>query len=177
MTNEVYDRNFFVRFFEAIPTERWTQHTLVNMQGQRCAMGHIRSHAGWHSTLETPTGHTLNRLEHALGSLFDPLAPLEGVRQLVLINDTAPARDPRSAVLAALKALPVYAPAPILSVAVTDPKPDFAPDAPGMEDYAYKTPVFTEADFKKAFDLVFNQLPAPQLKSMALAMQGGLGNG
>jgi hypothetical protein len=144
MTNDIYDRDYFIRFFESIPAEKWTQHMLDNGNGQRCAAGHVRA-----LTLTKMSDCRITPMETALGLLFNPRNALEGLRMVVSTNDCADYRGPKAAVLDALRALPVSYATPILSVTVTDKEPDFVPDAPRVE-----VPVLTESEFLSFLELI-----------------------
>jgi hypothetical protein len=37
----VYDRDYFIRFYEAIPQENWGRTKLIDAEGRRCALGHL----------------------------------------------------------------------------------------------------------------------------------------
>lgn len=46
MTNqpELFDAEFFIKYFERIPEDQWCAHLYDNYHGQHCALGHCGAH-------------------------------------------------------------------------------------------------------------------------------------
>lgn len=149
---QIYDRDFFIRFFEAIPDDRWTEGHFESPNGRRCAMGHLFAAAHKISgnvtdflTIARETGkEDMGNKPMLIASRV--LAHSMGLRGLETVNDnhSFPGFGPRGRILTFLRSLPDPQ-NPIVSVTVTDTVPE--PVLETTEDTVFISSYTNESDF------------------------------
>lgn len=125
MKNERYDRDYFIRFFEAIPGDKWICGCL-HAGDRSCAVGHVLSHNQTH--ILNGTGN----FDPGSSPILDALRKLTREatcgRGIEAVNDGyfsthAYLLHPKDRVVAFLRSLPAPEPQAVISVTATELEP------------------------------------------------------